>query len=41
VNPRRRPDGVRYDKSVMLRTQTRLEVDVDALAPRFPVAVGN
>jgi len=34
VNPRARLDGVRYDKSVMLRTQTRLEIDVDGLLPR-------
>jgi hypothetical protein len=41
VNPRRRPDGVRYDKSAMLRTQTRLEIDVDAVLPRPRTAVRN
>jgi cytochrome P450 len=41
VNPRQRPDGVRYDKSVMLRAQTRLEIDVDAVLPRPRTAVWN
>lgn len=41
VNPRPRPGGIRYDKSVMLRTQTRLEIDVDSLVPRSTVGVRN
>jgi len=41
ANPRVHPDGVEYDKSVMLRAQTRLELDVDALLPARRVAVGD
>jgi cytochrome P450 len=38
-SPRIRSNGVQYDKSVMLRTQSHLELDVDSLVPRSPVAV--
>jgi hypothetical protein len=36
-----RSDGVAYDKSVMLRAQTRLEMDVDAVLPRPRTGHGN
>jgi cytochrome P450 len=39
VNPRVRLQGVSYDKSVMLRTQSRLELDVESLLPRPASAV--
>jgi cytochrome P450 len=41
LNPRGRPGGVHYDTGILTRTQTRVEIDIDALLPRPRAAVQN
>lgn len=39
VNPRVRPDGISFGSGIMLRSPSRLEIDIDGVRPRPPSGV--